>query len=85
MAIRERVYGKSHHDVANVLVDLGSVYCELGDFAKARKVHDRALVIKRRVYGKDHKYYLDSLKIVGNIKDRIARCKKTTSAMKKKV
>ena len=52
--IVERVYGKDHRRAADVLADLGGLCRAAGDFAKARELHERALMIVERIHGKYH-------------------------------
>jgi tetratricopeptide (TPR) repeat protein len=46
LAIKERAYGRDHTSVAITLTNLGAAYSDLGDYAKARDVLERALAIK---------------------------------------
>jgi tetratricopeptide (TPR) repeat protein len=40
--------------VAGILDNLGSAWLELGEPATARELHERALAIEEREYGRDH-------------------------------
>ena len=53
MAINERIYGKDHRSTINPLSNLAAAYFHLGNFDKATELHQRALLISDRVYGKD--------------------------------
>jgi tetratricopeptide (TPR) repeat protein len=54
MAIRKKVYGEQHPDVATSLNNLGSAYDALGDNSKAISYYEQSLTIDEAVFGKEH-------------------------------
>jgi tetratricopeptide (TPR) repeat protein len=54
MAIRKKVSGEQHPDVATSLNNMGSVYTALGDQRKAISYYEQALTIDEVVFGKEH-------------------------------
>ena len=54
LAIRQKVLGPSHPDVADSLNNLAFLYDTKGDYAKAEPLYQRALVIDERALGPDH-------------------------------
>ena len=54
LAIRERMLGPMHPDVARTLNNLGGVHHSLGEFAVGRAMHRRVLVILERTLGPEH-------------------------------
>ena len=66
LAIRERVLGPSHPDVASSLRGIGGVYYRRGEFAKAEELYRRALAIDREQYGPDHPGVADSLSFLAS-------------------
>ena len=54
MAIREKVLGKNHPDVANSLNNLAVLYYELGKYAAAEPLYHRSLAIWGKTLGEDH-------------------------------
>ncbi len=54
LSIREKVYGKEHHDVANSLNNLAELYRTQGDYKAAKPLYERSLSIVKKVYGKEH-------------------------------
>ncbi len=53
VAIRERVLGGDHPQVAAALNNLAEMYKNRGDFSTASQFHERALKIKQRVLGEN--------------------------------
>src|SRR5438874_4989844 len=56
LAIRERVFGKVHPQVASTLNDLGGVALARGRFDEAEALAKRVLAIYRTVYGRKHAF-----------------------------
>ncbi|HEU4730726.1 MAG TPA: tetratricopeptide repeat-containing protein kinase family protein, partial [Kofleriaceae bacterium] len=54
LALRERLLGPDHPDVAGSLANLARVMDARGDTAGARRASERALAIFERIYGPDH-------------------------------
>jgi eukaryotic-like serine/threonine-protein kinase len=61
LAIRERVLGREHPDVAAGLSTFGRVVTEVGDHEEAKRLHERALEIRERILGPDHPNVASSL------------------------
>jgi non-specific serine/threonine protein kinase/serine/threonine-protein kinase len=69
LAIRIRILGESHLDVARVLNNLGSVLTQLGRFDEAIAAHRRALAIQRRAAPEGNEIY-PSLRGLGMLQIR---------------
>jgi tetratricopeptide (TPR) repeat protein len=54
MAIREKVLGPNHPDVAQSLNNLASLLYTKGDYAGAEPLYRRALAIDEKALGPDH-------------------------------
>ena len=54
LAIREKVFGPEHNNVAVSLQELGFTLYLSGDYAAARPLLERALAIREKVYGPTH-------------------------------
>lgn len=53
LAIRERLLGRQHADVATSLLSLGKLHLILGDYAAATAINERALAIQEKVLAPD--------------------------------
>ncbi len=54
LAIREKVLGPDHLDVAATRINLGTVLEEMGDYPNARAHLERALAMREKALGPDH-------------------------------
>ena len=54
LAIKEKVLGKEHPDIATIYNNIANVYNTLGDYAKALLWHEKALSIMEKAFGKEH-------------------------------
>jgi CHAT domain-containing protein len=54
LAIREKVLGKEHPDVAQSLNNLARLYKDQGSYQKAEPLYLRSLAIREKVLGKEH-------------------------------
>jgi len=54
LAIRERVLGPDHPDVAESLNDLAALYCHQGKYKEAEPLSQRALAITEKARGPEH-------------------------------
>jgi tetratricopeptide (TPR) repeat protein len=61
LAMRERILGPSHVDVADTLCGLATVYSEQGRYAEAEPLHVRALEIMENAVGPDRVEILKNL------------------------
>ncbi|MBD2354903.1 tetratricopeptide repeat protein [Tolypothrix sp. FACHB-123] len=61
LAIREKLLGKEHPDVATSLNNLAVLYESQGNYAKAEPLHLRSLAIREKVLGKEHPNVAESL------------------------
>ena len=52
--LREKLYGKEHVDTATSYNDIGGLYDNQGNYAKALEYHRKALDIRKRVLGPNH-------------------------------
>jgi len=54
LTIREKSLGPDHPDVALSLLNLATLYSDLGDYAKAEPFYQRALAIREKSLGPEH-------------------------------
>jgi hypothetical protein len=54
MAIREKILGPEHPDVADSLHDLASLYYRQGRYPEAEPLYQRALAIREQQLGPEH-------------------------------
>ncbi|GAB4208478.1 MAG: CHAT domain-containing protein [Coleofasciculaceae cyanobacterium] len=67
LAIREKVLGPEHPDVASSLNNLANQYLALGKYPKAEPLFQRALTIRENVLGSEHPDVAFSLNSLGNL------------------
>ena len=67
LAIREKVLGKEHPDVANSLNNLALTYKLQGNYQQAEPLLQRALAIYEKVLGKEHPDVANSLNNLANL------------------
>jgi CHAT domain-containing protein len=67
LAIREKVLGKEHLNVAESLNNLAALYFSQGNYAKGETLHLRSLGIFEKVLGKEHPIVATSLNNLGVI------------------
>ncbi|MBE9004106.1 CHAT domain-containing protein [Fortiea sp. LEGE XX443] len=61
LAIREKVLGKEHPDVATSLNNLAFLYQRQGKYQQAESLYQRSLAIRKKVLGKEHPAVATSL------------------------
>src|SRR5262245_57989979 len=61
LAIREKVLGPEHADVAQSLNNLATLYRAQAQYAKAESFFQRALTIREKALGKDHPFVATTL------------------------
>ena len=61
MKIDEKSLGPEHLDTAKNLIDLGNLYQETGQYAKAEPLYKRALKIREKILGPDHRTVAECL------------------------
>jgi CHAT domain-containing protein/lipopolysaccharide biosynthesis regulator YciM len=61
LAIREKVLGKEHPDVAASLNNLAGLYKDIGNYSQAEPLYQRSLAIWEKVLGKEHPLVATSL------------------------
>jgi len=73
MALREKIVGPDHADMALILTNLGAAYDGIGMHDKARAAFERAIKIREKVYGVNNPMlatplnnYADMLKVNGD-------------------
>ncbi|UFP96547.1 CHAT domain-containing tetratricopeptide repeat protein [Gloeobacter morelensis] len=54
MAVRERLLGPEHPDVAASLNHLGNLLADRGDYGRSELLYERALAIRHKVFGSKH-------------------------------
>ena len=67
LAIREKVLGKEHPDIAQSYFNIGCVLFKKGDIAEAEKYIQKAVDIAQKALGKDHpwtKHFLKNLEFL---------------------
>ncbi|WNM64202.1 tetratricopeptide repeat protein [Candidatus Nitrospira neomarina] len=52
--MREQTWGSTHPEVATSLNNLGALYVNQGDYAKAESILMRALAIREHAFGPEH-------------------------------
>jgi tetratricopeptide (TPR) repeat protein len=67
LAIKERVYGAEHSEVASTLTSLGIVQQRLGELGEARATQQRALAINEEIFGPEHPEVAGTLRNLGNM------------------
>ena len=67
LAAREQMHQHDSWQISLVLNDLGGVERKLDDFDAARAHHERALEIRRKLFGERHPYVVSSLINLGNV------------------
>lgn len=61
MALREKIVGPDHTDIAVLLSNAGVAYAKVGDKAKGRRAFERALAIREKAYGKGNPLLIATL------------------------
>ena len=61
LAIREKVLGKEHPDVATSINNLATLYQAMRSYSQAELLYQRSLAIREKVLGKDHPDVANSL------------------------
>lgn len=67
LEIREQLFGDGHIDVAGNVENLGTVYFDMGDFHRARKNFEKALIIKKSKLNKDAPEIAITLSNIGKV------------------
>jgi len=67
LEIREEVFGSGHIEVASNCESIGNVHFDLGDFHRAKKFYERALVIKKSSLPRDSPEIALTLNNLGNV------------------
>jgi CHAT domain-containing protein/Tfp pilus assembly protein PilF len=62
LEIRERILGRDHRDVADVLNSMAILYYYKGDYVRAEPLCQRALIIREKALGPWHPDFADSLR-----------------------
>jgi len=83
LAIKERVYGTEHHEVASTLSNLGKVQSDLGRFEEALASLQRALAIKERVHGTEHHEVASTLTNLGKVQSDLGRLSDAESSARR--
>jgi WD40 repeat protein len=65
LQIRKKLLGNEHWLTSKSLIDLGWLYREKGDYAKAETLYQQGLTIHKRVLGEDHPWYGAALNNLG--------------------
>jgi len=69
LAIREKVHGNEHPDMAYSYSNIGLALSAQGKYAEALEYHIKALAIREKVYGKEHPDVAYSYSNIGNVLD----------------
>jgi tetratricopeptide (TPR) repeat protein len=54
LAIREKVLGPEHPNVATSLTELAWLYTDQGNYTQAEQLYQRALAVREKVLGPEH-------------------------------
>ena len=73
LALKEKVLGTDHPDVAISLSNLGAALNALGEYGRALRTDDRALAIYRRAYGETHPWVGECLSNRGETLNALGR------------
>jgi tetratricopeptide (TPR) repeat protein len=65
LQIRKKLLGNEHWITSTSLIDLGWLYREKGDNARAETLYQQALTLRKRVLGEDHPWYGAALNNLG--------------------
>ncbi len=65
LAIRLKVYGEQHPDVATCYNNIGRARDNLGEYQKAIEYYDKALAIRLKVYGEQHPHVANCYNNIG--------------------
>jgi tetratricopeptide (TPR) repeat protein/MinD-like ATPase involved in chromosome partitioning or flagellar assembly len=76
LAIRKKVYGEKHPQVASALNNLGEVWNTLGESRKAIEYYEQALAIRERVYGEKHPQVASALNNLGEVWNTLGESRK---------
>jgi CHAT domain-containing protein/tetratricopeptide (TPR) repeat protein len=80
LAIREKVLGPDHPDVATVLYNFGMLYEEAGRFAEAEPLYKRSLAIREKALGPDHPDHFLVAQSLNNLAELYERLGRYTEA-----
>jgi tetratricopeptide (TPR) repeat protein len=83
LAIKARVYGEEHHEVAMTLGNLGNVQRALGRFEEALASQQRALAIEERVYGEEHHEVAMTLGNLGLVQLALGRFEEALASLQR--
>lgn len=67
LEIREEVFGSGHIELSSNCESVGNVHFDLGDFHKAKKYYERALIIKKSALPRDSPEIAVTLNNLGNV------------------
>jgi tetratricopeptide (TPR) repeat protein/CHAT domain-containing protein len=67
VALRERLTTDEEKDLANSLTNLGNILMRREDYERARQAYERALTIRKGVYGLEHQMTTSSLNSLANV------------------
>ncbi|MDA2916307.1 tetratricopeptide repeat protein, partial [Nitrospinae bacterium AH_259_B05_G02_I21] len=76
LAIREKVLGPDHPDVAEALYELARFYRAQGKYAEAEPLYKRALAIREKALGPDHPHHyliVTTLEELGHLYEKMGR------------
>jgi CHAT domain-containing protein/Flp pilus assembly protein TadD len=73
LAIREKLVGPEHPDVAKVLAGFGELYDKQGRYDEAEPLYKRTLVIFEKAVGPDHFHVAESLTSLASLYDHQGR------------
>ena len=75
LAIREKVLGPEHPDVAMSLNNLAALYRDTGQYAKAEPLYQRSLMFREKSLGPDHPDVAQSLENYAELLSKTGRAK----------
>ena len=71
LAIRKKIFGEEHADVALSYSNLATVYKSIGEYSQAQKLHEKALAIRKKIFGQEHADVASSYNNLANVYDSI--------------
>ena len=68
--IQEKVPGTDHPDTALSYINIGSLYCNMGEFEKALEYYSKAYNVVRKALGEKHNYTVSVKAAIDAIKEK---------------
>ena len=69
--IRKNLFGDQHREYGQIINDLAAIYCEMGDYKRARPLMIRAGEISKQQLGENHPIYATNINNLGYLYDLV--------------